>query len=232
MSNFLTASIGRKFVMSVSGLFLISFLLVHLLINSFLLIPDGGRMFNAGAHFMATNPMIRVVEPVLGIGFIVHIVFSLILTLKNARARGNARYASGNNTKGVSWASKNMWILGLTILAFLILHMAHFWVKMKITGSDLLNHTIITIGGVPTEVENAYALVNYTFSYSWVVLVYVIASVGLAYHLMHGFWSAFQTLGLSNMVWRKRLEILGAIVAWVIGLGFALIAAVQYLFFQ
>ena len=125
-----------------------------------------------------------------------------------------------------------MWILGLTVLAFLVLHIAHFWVKMKVTGSDLLAHTTITIGGVETEVENAYALVNATFSHLWIVVVYVIASLGLAFHLSHGFWSAFQTIGFSNEIWRKRLSCLGSALAWIIGIGFAVIAVGQHLFFQ
>ncbi|MBN2743129.1 succinate dehydrogenase / fumarate reductase cytochrome b subunit [Breznakibacter xylanolyticus] len=232
MSNLFCSSVGKKLVMSISGLFLIMFLFVHLLLNSFLLIPDGGEMYNAGAHFMATNPMIKVMEPVLAIGFIVHIVYALILSHQNAKARGNVAYASGNKTQGVSWMSKNMLILGVTVLAFLVLHIAHFWVKMKVTGHDLLAHTTIKVGGVETEVENAYALVNYTFSQLWVVIVYAIAAIGLAYHLMHGFWSAFQTIGFSNNVWRVRLNIIGAIVAWVVGLGFAIIAVAQHLFFQ
>lgn len=232
MSNLFCSSVGKKLVMSISGLFLIMFLFVHLLLNSFLLLPDGGEMYNAGAHFMATNPIIRVVEPVLALGFIVHIVYALILSSQNAKARGSVSYASGNNTKGVSWTSKNMLVLGTTVLAFLVLHMIHFYVKMKFTGDERLTETMIKIGGVETEVENAYALVNYTFSQLWVVLVYIIASCGLAFHLMHGFWSAFQSIGFSNAIWRTRLNVIGAIVAWVVGLGFAVIALAQHLFFQ
>lgn len=232
MSNLFCSSVGKKLVMSISGLFLIVFLFVHLLLNSFLLIPDGGEMYNAGAHFMATNPMIKVMEPVLALGFIVHIIYAMILSRQNAKARGNVGYASGNNTKGVSWMSKNMLILGLTVLAFLVLHIAHFYVKMKFTGHELLTETTIKVAGVETEVENAYALVNFTFSQLWIVVVYALASIGLAYHLMHGFWSAFQTIGFSNNVWRQRLNVIGAIVAWVVGLGFATIAVAQHLFFQ
>jgi succinate dehydrogenase / fumarate reductase, cytochrome b subunit len=152
--------------------------------------------------------------------------------MENQKGRGKISYASGNKTTGVSWASQNMLVLGITILAFLVLHIAQFWVKMKLTGSDLLEHTAITIGGVHTEVENAYALVNHTFSYLWIVVVYAIAGIGLALHLSHGFWSSFQTMGLSNELWRKRLTVLGSAYAWVVGLGFALIALLQYLFYQ
>ncbi|MBN2165061.1 MAG: succinate dehydrogenase cytochrome b subunit [Marinilabiliaceae bacterium] len=232
MSNLFCSSIGKKLLMSISGLFLITFLLLHLTLNSFLLIPDGGEMFNAAAHFMATNPLIKVMEPILVLGFVVHIIYAGLLTLQNSKARGNQRYASGSKTLDVSWASKNMWILGLAVLGFLVVHIANFYVKMKFTGDPLLNEASIIIGGVHTEVENAYALVNKTFSFLWVVIVYVIGSVALAIHLSHGFWSGFQTIGFSNEVWRVRLNVVGAVIAWIIGLGFALIAVLQYLFYQ
>lgn len=231
MSSTLGSSIGKKLLMSLSGLFLIMFLIVHLTVNSFLLIPDGGDFFNAGAHFMATTPAIRVIEPLLGLGFLIHILWGVKLTLENRRALGSARYASGNKTTGVTWASQNMLVLGITVAAFLVLHIAQFWVKMKLTGDPLLAHTTIDVGGVETEVENAYALVNATFSHLWVVVVYVIGALGLAIHLSHGFWSAFQTIGFSNQIWRKRLTVLGNIFAWVIGIGFSLIAVLQHFFY-
>lgn len=231
MSNLFCTSIGKKLIMSISGLFLISFLLIHLTLNSFLLIPDEGQLFNAAAHFMATNPLIKVVEPVLALGFIVHIIYAGLLTIQNQKARGSVSYASGNHTTHVWWASKNMWVLGLTVLAFLVVHLANFWVKMKITHEGL-SETSIDIAGVPTTVENAYALVHEAFGIGWLVIVYVIGSLGLSFHLTHGFWSAFQTIGLSNQVWRTRLNILGVLVAWFIGIGFSAIAIGQYLFFH
>lgn len=228
MSNLICSSIGKKLLMSISGLFLITFLLIHLALNSFLLIPDGGELFNAAAHFMATNPFIKIMEPMLAIGFIVHIIYAGLLTAQNRKARGSQKYASGNKTTSVAWASTNMWPLGLAVLAFLVLHIAHFWVKMKVTHEGL-THTSVEIAGVMTQVENAYALVHTTFQELWIIVVYVIGSLSLAVHLTHGFWSGFQTIGFSNEVWRTRLNVLGAIVAWTIGLGFSLIAVLQYL---
>ncbi len=232
MSNFFSSSIGKKFLLSLTGLFLVMFLFIHLTLNALLLIDDGGELFNAAAHFMATNPFIKIMEPMLAIGFIVHIIWASTITLQNQKARGKDRYASGNKTPDVAWASKNMYILGLVVLSFLIVHIAQFWVKIKITGDPLLSHTAINIAGVHTEVENAYALVNQTFSMLWVVIVYVIGSLGLAYHLSHGFWSALQTFGLSNTFWRKRWSVVGTVVAWIIGVGFSLIALLQYFLFQ
>ncbi len=232
MSSTLGSSIGKKLLMSLSGLFLIMFLIIHLTVNSFLLIPDGGDFFNAAAHFMATTPAIRAIEPLLALGFLIHILWGVKLTLENRKARGSAGYTSGNKTKRVSWASKNMFVLGITVGAFLVLHVAHFWVKMRLTGDPLLEHTTVSIAGVNTEVENAYALVNHTFSYLWIVIVYVIGAVGLAIHLSHGFWSAFQTIGFSNEIWRKRLTFLGHLFATIMGIGFSIIPVLQYLFYQ
>jgi succinate dehydrogenase / fumarate reductase cytochrome b subunit len=216
--------------MSITGLFLVVFLFIHLSLNVLLLVDDGGELFNAAAHFMATNPLIKIMEPLLALGFIIHIIWASTITLQNQKARGKDRYASGNKTPDVSWASKNMYIIGLTVLAFLIVHIAQFWVKFKITKE--LSPAHITIAGVETEVENAYALVNATFSYLWVVAIYVVGSLGLAWHLSHGVWSALQTIGFSNTIWRKRWSVFGTVVAWVMGVGFSLIAVLQYLFFQ
>lgn len=232
MANLFSSSIGRKLIMSLSGLFLIMFLFVHLLVNSFLLFgpgtPDTGALFNAGVHFMGTNPLIRVIEPVLGIGFLVHIVYSLILSLQNMKARGSDKYASGNNTKGVTFSSKNMLALGIAVFAFLIIHIADFWWKMKISH-EMPTEASFKFFGELVHGENGYALVNARFQILWVVICYSIGSIALAYHLSHGFWSAFQTIGWNNTIWLARLKVIGSVIAWLIGLGFTLIAWVQYL---
>lgn len=223
--------------MSISGLFLIMFLLVHLAINALLLCPDGflgfetGQMFNAGAHFMGTFPIIKLVEPVLGLGFLIHIVYSIILTAQNSRARGTAKYASGNKTKGIEWTSKNMLPLGVALIAFLIVHIANFYVKIKITG-DVGHAHFPYLGTGMVEGEDVYTLVNTAFGNPLLVLAYVIGSVALAFHLSHGFWSAFQTIGWNNQIWMNRIKCIGNIIAWVIGCGFSVIAIAQYLFFQ
>ncbi|MCL2073056.1 MAG: succinate dehydrogenase cytochrome b subunit [Marinilabiliaceae bacterium] len=232
MKGFLKSSIGKKFVMGTSGLFLFLFLMIHLLLNSFLLISDNGKMFNTGAHFMATNPFVKIIEPLLAIGFIVHIFMGIILTIQNRKARGNERYAVVSKSKNVLWASKNMFILGVMIFAFLLLHLYHFWLKMKFTGSELLNYITIDIGGVPTQVENVYALINLTFSNFWIVIIYITASLALGLHLSHGIWSGFQTIGLSNTIWQKIIKKISIIFAIIVGIGFSTIAAAQYLFFQ
>lgn len=236
MSNLLTASIGRKLLMSVSGLFLILFLFVHLTLNSFLLL-DGvmgfqkGQFFNAGAHFMATNPFIKIMEPMLALGFIVHILYSLILTFQNMKARGPQTYASGKKTSGVEWASQNLLVLGIVIFSFLVVHIINFYLKMRGYIAWEPAEVEFPFFGSMAKGEDAYTLVNATFKILPVVIIYVIGSIALAYHLSHGFWSSFQTIGWNNTKWMPRLKIISNVVAIVIGGGFTVIALAQYLFF-
>ena len=236
MSNLLTASIGRKLLMSVSGLFLILFLFVHLILNSFLLLDgcmgfETGQMFNAGVHFMGTNPLIKVIEPTLALGFIVHIIYSLILTLQNMKARGPQTYASGKKTTGVEFASLNMFPLGLAIFAFLMIHLFNFYMKMKGFIAWEGGEVEFPFFGAMAKGENAYVLVNETFQSLPIVLLYIVGSVALAFHLAHGFWSAFQTIGWNNATWMPRLKFISNAVAIILGGGFSIIALAQYLFF-
>lgn len=237
MANLFSSSIGRKFLMSISGLFLILFLIVHLTLNSFLILDwvfgtETGQMFNAGSHFMATNPFIKVIEPVLALGFAVHIIYSLIISFVNLRARGNQKYQSGNSTEGVEWASKNMLVLGIAIFAFLTIHIYDFYLKMRGYRDWTPAEAEFPFFGVMATGEDAYSLVNAVFSQLWIVVVYVIGSVALAFHLAHGFWSAFQTIGWNNTLWLKRFRVISLVVAWLIGGGFSIIAVAQFLFFK
>lgn len=219
MSNFLSSSIGKKVIMSLSGLFLIAFLCVHLALNLLLILDNSGEWFNIGAHFMATNPLIKIVEPILALGFIIHMIWAAILTLQNMKARPVAydvRSQSGN----CEWASRNMFILGGLVLIFLCVHLFNFWWKIKFAGSPLL--APVMIGG--TEMENTYALVSSLFNESIVYcLIYILGAIFLGLHLTHGFWSAFQSIGFCNQIWRKRLECLAKIFAVVIAVGFCII---------
>jgi len=213
MSNFLSASIGRKVFMSLTGLFLISFLCIHLTLNLFLIFDDSGSLFNAAAHFMATNPIIKIVEPILALGFIIHIIWSGWITLENMKARPQG-YASGDQLLKWWAPSKNMFILGGMILAFLILHIFNFWVKIKITGDPLL--------GTNEEMHNTYALVAALFKNNLVYdVIYMIGGILVGLHISHGFWSAFQTIGLSNINWMKRLKFLAIFIGYVFAIGFS-----------
>jgi len=220
MSGFLSSSIGKKFFMSITGLFLVVFLLVHLIANLTLLF--GADTFNIVVHFMDTNPIIQIMQPVLALGFILHIVYATILTIQNQRSRPQS-YSKVTAGHQSSWASRNMFILGATIFLFLVLHIINFFWKMKISGSPLLAE--VDVDGV--MMHNAYALVAGLFTDAsmglFYSIVYVVASIFLGLHLTHGFWSAFQTIGFSNDIWRKRLTTIGYLFAIIIGGGFSII---------
>ncbi len=219
MAKFLSSSIGKKFLMSLSGLFLLVFMLVHLTVNSMILFDSSGELFNRAAHFMASNPIIRIVEPVLAIGFILHILYATILTIHNLYTRPTG-YNKQNLWHSSTWSSRNMFVLGLVVFAFLVIHIANFFWKIKFTGHDLLAD--VTVNGV--HMENSYALVTSFFiNWWWIDIVYVIGAIALGFHLYHAIWSAFQTLGWSNSLWRRRLNIVGLVFSIIIAGGFALI---------
>src|SRR6056297_332186 len=180
MSNFFSSSIGKKFLMSITGLFLILFLIVHLTVNSMIVFDSSGELFNLAAHFMATDPVIGVVEPILAIGLILHFIFASVITWQNQRKRsvnyaGLGRYKKRDASAGSNWPSRNMYILGAVILVFLVIHLINFFWKMRFTGDPLLHEATIANGNV----ENAYALVTEKFQIWWYVAIYVIGSIAL-----------------------------------------------------
>lgn len=218
-SGFLSSSIGKKVIMGLTGLFLITFLVVHCFLNSFIFFNDGGLMFNIGAHFMATNWLIRAMEVVLFAGLILHIVQALVLTIENRKARP-VGYAKSNGAANSSWYSRSMGLLGTLLLIFLIIHIAHFWVKSRITGlpgEDANGH------------ENLYAVMQETFTHAWVVILYSFAMVSLAYHLLHGFQSAFQTLGLNHKKYTPLIKALGAGFSIIVPVIFAAMPITMHL---
>ena len=210
-TGFLSSSIGKKVIMGLTGLFLISFLVVHCFLNAFIFFNDNGLMFNTGAHFMATNWLIRAMELVLFVGLILHMVQALVLTLENKKARP-VGYAKFNGAANSSWYSRSMGLLGTLLLMFLIIHLAHFWVKSRFTGlpgEDANGH------------ENLYAVMQETFKINWVVIVYCLSMISLAYHLLHGFQSAFQTLGLNHKKYTPLIKAVGIGFSVIVPLIFA-----------
>ena len=212
------SSITKKLIMSISGLFLIVFLLLHMTINFFSVIDtlkgtygSADGLFQAGCDFMAL-PIVTVMVPVLALGFLVHIAYALILSYGNYKARGTERYAVANKTKTGSWAAKNMLVLGVIVLGLVAFHLNHFWAEMQL--KEFMGH----------HAENPYELLNLTFQHGWMVIIYVVWFAALGFHLTHGFWSAFQTIGLSNKIWEKRLIIIGKVFVGIIVLGFSLVA--------
>jgi len=217
MSNLLSSSIGKKLFMSLTGFFLMTFLMVHLSINLLLIFDDTGVLFNMGAHFMATNPIIKVVEPVLAIGFLLHMLYAVVLTISNMMARP-VNYKKVNQKDASTWASRNMFVLGSLITIFLVLHIMNFYWKIKVENSV----PAVMIDGV--EMHDTYTLVSGLFKTSLIYdLFYIAGGIFLGIHLTHGFWSAFQTIGWSGSIWRKRLEVIGKVFAFVIAIGFSII---------
>ncbi len=213
MKSFITASIGKKILVSISGLFLITFLAVHLTVNLFLL--GGQEAYNLIAHFMATDLVISFMEPLLAIGFLLHIGYSVYLTIVNRQTRPE-KYSITDQSQSSSWTSQNMFILGGLILIFLVLHLSNFWYIMQFGEMEY-----VTYGDV--AVPDAYSLVTGKFIIWWQVLIYVAGAVFLGLHLLHGFQSAFLTIGLYNKIWRKRLMVVGTIYSIAIAAGFAVI---------
>jgi succinate dehydrogenase / fumarate reductase cytochrome b subunit len=212
-----TSSIGKKLVMGITGLFLISFLVVHLSVNAMIFVGDDGATFNTAAHFMSHNIIIRIMEVVLFAGLIAHIVQGLLLTSQNNSKRP-VKYAVAQGNATSKWYSRSMGILGTLLLMFLVLHLSHFWVETK---ANLYLHN-----DAPT---NTYKELKETFSELWVVIVYVLGVVSLGWHLLHGFQSAFQTLGLNHKKYTPIIKMLGVAFSIGVSLIFAAMPVFMYL---
>lgn len=225
------SSIGKKFIQAVSGAFLIIFLLLHATINFFSVIDSftgkygvvalddklfstGDGLFKLGCDFMST-PVISIMVPVLALGFAVHIIYGIWLTARNLIARGGyKRYEVASKAATDSWSSRNMLVLGIVVLGFIAFHLTHFWAKMQMP--ELL--------GLGTYVDDPYALLGRTFGNWWVLALYIIWFAALWFHLTHGFWSMFQTVGWDSKTWFKRVKVIGIIVATIICLMFVTVA--------
>ena len=225
MANFLTSSIGKKFIQSVSGAFLIIFLLLHGTINFFSVIDSlygvfgkvaddtvrfstGDGWFQLGCDFMST-PVIDIMVPILALGFLIHIAYGIWLSVENYTKRGGLkRYEVASKAKNDSWSAKNMAVLGVVILGFICFHLTHFWAKMQL--QEFLG----------AEAENPYYLLIATFRNWWVLALYIVWFFFLWLHLNHGFWSMFQTIGWNNKKWLPRLKVIGIVVSTLIVLLF------------
>jgi len=206
------SSVGRKFVMSITGACLAFFLLFHASMNVVAIISKDG--YNMICEFLGANWYALV--GTLGLAFLaaVHIIYAFALSIINYRARGRERYAVSDRSNGVEWASMNMLVLGFIILGGLCLHLINFWAKMQLTeilGLEPFN------GIAPT---NGVALIEYTFSKWYFAILYLLWFAALWYHLTHGIWSAMQTLGWSNNIWLPRIKCISNIIATIIVLMF------------
>lgn len=206
--NFLTSSIGKKVIMSLTGLFLISFLVVHVTINSMIFVNDGGETFNMAAGFMAHNIIIRIMEVGLFVGLLLHIVQAYIVTAQNQKARP-VKYAVTNGAANSKWYSRSMAILGTLLLLFLVVHLGNFWVPTK---KAVFAH----------EEHNTFEGMRAVFSQWYFVAIYMLGVISLSYHLLHGFPSAFQSLGLNHKKYTPVIKFLGTAFSILVPLLFAL----------
>ena len=205
--GFLKSSIGKKVLMGLTGLFLISFLVVHVGINALIFVNDSGVTFNAGAHFMAHNIVIRILEIGLFAGLILPIVQSLILTLENKKARP-VGYAKIDGAANSSWYSRSMGILGSLLLIFLVVHLANFWVPTKVAV-------------FANEEHNTFENLKVVFAEWYYVAIYMVGVIALLYHLLHGFQSAFQSLGLNHKKYTPAIKTIGVWFSIIVCLLFA-----------
>jgi succinate dehydrogenase / fumarate reductase, cytochrome b subunit len=219
-SKFLSSSIGRKLLMALTGLFLILFLVVHLAGNLQLLKDDEGRAFNVYAHFMTGNPLIKSISYVNFALILVHIFWAVWLSKTNRNARGSEGYAVTKNSS--HWTSRNMGILGTAILLFLVFHLSGFWWRMK-------NGPINPVTYDNVEYKNLFEVVSDAYQLWWYVAIYVVSMALLAFHLWHGFISAFQTLGLNHPKYNPVIKFVGKAFAIVVPLLFAIIPIFMYL---
>lgn len=228
MSSFLQSSVGRKILMGVTGIFLMLFLVIHLAVNSLLIFDSTGELFNRGAHFMATNPFIKVIEPILGLSFLIHIMYGVILSIRNMGARP-VGYDKMDQSKASTWASRNMFLLGGWIFAFLVIHLINFYFKLKFGDVGSVTYGE---GAQAITMHDSYTLVAGLFkAYWWYNIIYIIGGIFLGLHLYHGFWSSLQTMGLNKGVQRNIYERIGLVYSVVIGGGFAIIPLYYLIFY-
>jgi succinate dehydrogenase / fumarate reductase cytochrome b subunit len=201
----LRSSVGRKVIVALSGLFLCSFLVVHLVINLFALKADQGAEFKVYADFMATYPLIRPLEWILFAGFLLHAVLALYLFLLNRKARP-IPYEVNRARENSTWTSRFAWLTGIVVGVFLGVHINTFFVQSRFFGKHDMFRNLVE-----------------AFSSPGYVTFYMIALVFLAYHLKHGFQSSFQTLGLRVGKYEKLINAVGVIFWLLIPIGFAII---------
>lgn len=209
----INSPIGRKVVMSLTGICLILFMTFHLCMN--LVAFFSGSAYNEVCAFLGANWY--AVVGTLGLAFLAvcHIVFAFILTAQNRRARGAQRYDVTARPKGVEWASQNMLVLGIIIVLGLCLHLFNFWYHMMFAELT---------GAAPAAIaSDGFGLMQQTFGNPVYVVLYIIWVCALWFHLSHGFWSSMQTLGINGKIWFQRWKVIGIVYATLLALGFIFI---------
>lgn len=210
-----TSSVGRKVIMSVTGIALVLFLTFHACMNVVALFS--GDAYNMICEFLGSN-WYAVAGTVVLVGLIaLHFIYATILTLQNLKARGNNRYAVVETPAKVEWASQNMFVLGLIVCLGLFLHLFNFWANMM--GAEFYNGGMALVGDY--EATDGAGLIQFTFGNPIYAVLYLVWLAALWFHLSHGFWSAIQTLGVNNKVWFNRWKLIGNVYVTLVMLMFA-----------
>ncbi|HVW16176.1 MAG TPA: succinate dehydrogenase cytochrome b subunit [Mucilaginibacter sp.] len=246
------SSLGKKLIMALTGLFLCLFLIVHLGGNLLLFKSDDGYAFNMYANFLTHFPPIEVIAYILYICILVHALYAIVLTTKNRKARP-VRYAV-TASDNATWQSRNMGLLGSVLFLFIVIHMSDFWYRYKYSNTvSFIEYTTDLSSGVTeskvipppsanfeksistennkeiVRVKDLHARVVKSFSVWWYDLFYVIAMVAVSFHLLHGFQSAFRTLGWVHRKYTPIVEFIGTwFFAVIMPIGFALMPIVYY----
>ncbi len=216
------SSVGRKFVMSISGAALVLFVSFHAVMNAIALISADA--YNWVCAVLGANWYALVATMGLAALVFVHIAYGVWLTLQNRKARGSIRYAVSKPNEGVAWSSKNMLVLGLVVLGGLCVHLTHFWAKMQLV--EVMGEHVNSLGLSP---QDGAALIAFTFSKWYNVLIYLVWFAAMWLHLTHGVWSMFQSSGVSNQTWLPRIKRIGNWWATIVMGLFALVVIVFYI---
>ncbi len=204
------SSVGRKFVMAITGAALVLFVTFHCLMNAVAICWPAA--YNSICEFLGANWYALIASAGLAALLIIHIIYAVVLTLQNRKARGNDRYSISKRPKNVEWSSQNMLVLGIVILAFLVVHLIQFWAKMQLQEIRGAEEALPPAAGT-LFIQEAFKLV-------YTPIVYIIGFVALWFHFTHGFWSMFQSCGWTNTVWIERLKKIGCWWASIVVLCF------------
>ena len=225
-TEFLTSSVGKKIVMAVTGLSLILFLIVHVTVNACMwavvFVPgDNGEVFNKAAHWLGSTLVPRVLEIGLFLFIIIHIIQGYVLEVQNRQKRG-MNYQVKMGSEGSRWYRKSMGLLGTLIFLFLVVHIADFWIPSRFGG---LNEIYYDGKGY----HNLYGKMIEVFQNPYIVALYIVGCISLAYHLIHGFQSSFRTIGVSNRRYMAMINATGIAFSIIVSLLFAMMPVSVYL---
>ena len=218
----LSSGIGKKVLMALTGLFLILFLVIHLAGNLQLIFDESGQAFNIYATNMANNPLIKIVSYGNFAFILIHVILGFTLTMKNKKARGVQYHTTPKDSQS-SWASKNMALMGTITLIFIIVHLQGIWYEFK-TGLDV---SMVTYDGI--AYKNVFLIVQSVFLDPLYAGFYIVCMIFLAFHLSHGFSSAFQSLGLNHKKYTPFISKLGLLYSIAVPFGFAIIPIIMFL---